>query len=577
MNAHSLEKKLNRMLYKLYPGQFSVQVTEDSIVVKGFSEDWNQIVDVCQRCVTKNSPYHVVNDIKFLNHEPKQMIVPHKTSQQYDQKHYDVVIIGAGISGASIARELARFDLSILLLDKETDVAMHASSKNDGEVHPGVDLPKGSLKQKYVVRGNRMYDRICKELDVPFYRRGQYVGFTQAWLRPVVEAFALQRRVECGVDDTRVISAKEAFKREPNLSKDIQFVLYNPSAGCVSPYGLTIAYAENAVMNGAEIALNTAVLGMEVQKGKIVSIQTNQGTIYPKIVINCAGVFAEDIARMAKDRFYSIHPRRGTDLILDKKANFLTKSIVSTKTLGQQGNQHTKGGGIMRTVEDTILVGPNAQETYEKEDFSTYPEDIDAIIARQSRTCPKLAKKDVIAYYTGIRAATFEEDYILEWGHHTKNLYHVAGIQSPGLTTAPAVAVDVSHAVVERLRIYQEVKENKAFDPIRKGIPMLRTMSLQERNDLVRKNPDYGIMVCRCEEISKGEILDALRSPLKVHTLDAVKRRCRPGMGRCQGGFCAPLVAKMISDEYQIPLEEVIKSTDGSNLVYKSKKGGASH
>ena len=231
----------------------------------------------------------------------------------------------------------------------------------------------------------------------------------------------------------------------------------------------------------------------------------------------------------------------------------------------------------MRTVEDTILVGPNAQETYEKEDFSTYPEDIDAIIARQSRTCPKLAKKDVIAYYTGIRAATFEEDYILEWGHHTKNLYHVAGIQSPGLTTAPAVAVDVSHAVVERLRIYQEVKENKAFDPIRKGIPMLRTMSLQERNDLVGKNPDYGIMVCRCEEISKGEILDALRSPLKVHTLDAVKRRCRPGMGRCQGGFCAPLVAKMISDEYQIPLEEVIKSTDGSNLVYKSKKGGASH
>lgn len=196
MNVHSLEKRLNRMLYKLYPGQFSVQVTDDSIVVKGFSEDWNQIVDVCQRCVVKNSSYHVVNDIKFLNHGPKQMLASHMTSQRYDQKHYDVVIIGAGISGASIARELARYDLSILLLDKEMDVAMHASSKNDGEVHPGVDLSKGSLKQKYVVKGNRMYDRICKELDVPFYRRGQYVGFTQAWLRPVVEAFALQRRVE---------------------------------------------------------------------------------------------------------------------------------------------------------------------------------------------------------------------------------------------------------------------------------------------------------------------------------------------------------------------------------------------
>lgn len=574
MNAHALEKKLNRILSKTYPNQFFVQVREDSIIVRGESDDWQQIVKACQKCVVQHSSYHVVNEVKYLKAPNTKILLPSLKSTDYDNTHYDVVIIGAGISGASIARELSRFDLSILLLDKESDVAMHASSKNDGEVHPGVDLPKGSLKQKYVVAGNRMYDQICKELDVPFYRRGQYVGFTQGWLRPAVEAFALQRKIECGVDDTQVISADKARKKEPYLSKDFKFVLYNPSAGCVSPYGLTIAYAENAAANGVDIALNTAVLNMEVKDGNILSIQTNQGRIYPKIVINCAGTFAEDISIMAHDHFYSIHPRRGTDLILDKKANYLMHSIASTKTVHSQKNTHTKGGGILRTVEDTILVGPNAIETYEKENFATYSRDVEEVIQRHQKTCPKLSPRDIIAYYTGIRAATFEEDYIIEWGHKTKNLFHVAGIQSPGLTTAPAVALDVRDAIIEHLCLYQDVKEKKNFDPIRKGIPMLRTMSMEKRNQMVKENPDYGVIICRCEQISKGEILDALRSPLKVHTMDAIKRRCRPGMGRCQGGFCAPLVAKLISEECGIPLEKVMKSNDGSYLVYKSLKGG---
>lgn len=576
MKRHSLEKKLNGILAKYYPNQFYVKVVEDKIYVKGESNKWEDIIDACQKCVVKGSSWHVINDVRFLNDHVPKTSLPQFTSDVYQDQHFDVVIIGAGISGSSIARELSRYDLKILLMDKEVDVAMHTSGKNDGEVHPGIDLPKGTLKQKYVVRGNRMYDELCKDLDVPFYRRGQYVCFTQGWLRPLVEAFAKQRKLVCGITDTQVLDARIVRKKEPHISKDVKFVLYNPSAGCVSPYGLTIAYAENAAANGVEVALNTAVLDMEVQGGKIKSILTNQGRIYPSVVINCAGTFAEDIALMAHDRFYSIHPRKGTNSILDKKANYIMHSIASSKKIKLQKGKHTKGGGIIRTVEDTILVGPNAIETYEKENFATDPSDLQEVFDRHVRTCPQLSMKDIITYYTGVRAATFEEDFIIEWGHKTKNLYHVAGIQSPGLTTAPAVALDVRDQIVAYLRKEKIVKENPHFNPIRKGIPTLRLMSKEEREEWIRKNPDYGIIICRCEEISKGEILDSLRSPLKVHTLDGVKRRCRPGMGRCQGGFCAPLVAKMISDEYHIPLEDVIKSKEGSYLVYSSQKGGAS-
>lgn len=500
---------------------------------------------------------------------------PTLQTKKYDGQHFDVVIIGAGISGTSIARELSRYDLKILLMDKETDVAMHTSGKNDGEVHPGVDLPKGTLKQKYVVRGNRMFDELCRDLDVPFFRRGQYVCFTQGWLKPLVSLYALQRKWVCGVSDTMIISGEKAREKENNISEKVKFALYNPSAGCVSPYGLTIAYAENAAKNGVEVALNTAVLDMEVKDGKIVYLYTNQGKIYPEVVINCAGTFAEDIAKMAKDRFYSIHPRKGTNSILDKKANYIMGSIASTKKIRLKKSKHTKGGGIIRTVEDTILVGPNAVETFEKENFSTDPSALQEVFDRHVVTCPDLSMKDIITYYTGVHAATFEEDFIIEWGHQTKNIYHVAGIQSPGLTTAPAVALDVRDAIVAYLKTIKTVKENPNYNPIRKGIPTVRHMSNEERTKLIKENPDYGVMICRCEQISKGEILDSLRTPLKVHTLDGVKRRCRPGMGRCQGGFCAPLVAKIISEEYKIPLEEVIKSKEGSNLVYESRKGRA--
>lgn len=572
MQTESLQKKLNARFH----ADLNVRIEDHSIIVSGTLNSWEDIVEACSMCVFKKPGWHVVNDIQLSGVTMPKMRLPELNDQALEGKKPDVLIIGGGISGTSIARELMRYQLNVLLVEKEADVALHASGRNDGEVHPGVDLGKGSLKQKYVVRGNRMFDQICRELDVPFHRCGQYVGFLDQKLYPVLAAYAWQRKHICGVDDTRLISGEELKKAEAHLNPEFKFALYNPMAGSVCPYGLTIAYAENAVQNGAEISLNTAVTGMDVSNGVITAVHTNRGTIYPKIVINAAGVFAEEIARMAKDRFYSIHPRRGTNSIMDHKTAYLSKGIVSWKTL-KKDHAHTKGGGIVHTVSDNLLVGPDAVETYEKENFATNPESIDTVFRKQDITCADLNRRDIITYFTGVRAATFEEDFIIEEGRKTHNLIHVAGIQSPGLTTAPAVAVDVSHMAEQMLEhAGMHIQKNESFNPVRKGIPRVKDLPLKQRDELIRKNPDYGIIVCRCEEVSKGEIIDAIHNPLGVATVDSIKKRVRPGMGRCQGGFCMPLVMQIIAEEKHIPLEEVKKSGSRSWIAWGKTKESAS-
>lgn len=575
MKAEALEKHLARKLKNRFGTAVKVRVEGRSIRVSGALSRWEDIIEACSMCVTKIPGVHVVNDLVLEGVEPPPMRSPAFTDEALKGRKPDVLIIGGGISGCSIARELTRWKLDVLLVEKEPDLALQASGRNDGEVHPGVDLNKGTLKQSYVVKGNRMFDRICKELDVPFHRCGQYVGFTEKAALPLVRLYARQRRRVCGVTDTRVISGKALRRREPNLNPKFQFAMYNPTAGCVCPYGLTIAYGENAAANGAQISLNTAVLDMEVSGGRIQSVKTNRGTVYPRLVINVAGVFAEDVAAMAKDRFYSIHPRKGTNSILDKKAGSLVKSISSIKML-KSNTAHTKGGGILHTVHHNLLVGPNAVETYEKENFATDQGSIDEVFLKQKQTAEGLSKQDIITYFTGVRAATFEEDFVIERGRKTKNLIHCAGIQSPGLTTAPAVAVDVAGMAVELLGGPGRVRKNESFNPRRKGIPHVKELPIEERNRLIQENPDYGIIVCRCEEISKGEILDALRSPVPVPTVDGIKKRVRPGMGRCQGGFCMPLVTQIISEYMGIPVEEVRKSGAEAVIIYGRTKGEAS-
>lgn len=569
MNVNVLQKKL----HKHFGESVSVRIENRCIIVSGHLDSWDKIVAACSMCVNKKSGMHVVNDIRLDGVTIPEMRIPDVKDDSLDKKKPDVLIIGGGISGASIARELSKWKLDILLVDKEADLAVQASGRNDGEVHPGVDLNRGSLKQHYVLKGNRMFGRVCKELSVPFDRCGQYVGFTGKWMYPLIWAYVWQRRHICKVKDTRILKRDELFRREPNLNPEFQFAIFNPSAGCVCPYGLTIAYGENAVENGAKVSLNTAVLDMEVKNGRIRSVTTNRGTVYPKIVINAAGVFAEDVAKMAGDHFYSIHPRKGTNSILDKKSGSLVKGIASIKTLNQN-TKHTKGGGILHTVHDNLLVGPNAVETYEKENFATEQGSIDAVFEKQKLTAGALNERDIITYFTGVRPATFEEDFVIEKGRRTKNLIHCAGIQSPGLTTAPAVALDIEKMVVKELSKSRKVERNRDFQPVRKAAPVLNRLSDEERNRLIQENPDYGEIVCRCEEISKGEILDALKSPIPVPTIDGIKKRVRPGMGRCQGGFCMPLVTKIISEYEQIPEEKVRKAGAGSEILLRETKPG---
>lgn len=568
MNISSINKKLK----KTFGGKFSASEENGSIFVRGKSSDWGEIVAACQAAAKKFSTTHIVNDIVYTGEQPAPTRLPSLKDDFLEGRTPDVLVIGGGISGASIARELTKWKLDVLLVDKEADLALQASGRNDGEVHPGIDLGKGSLKHKYIRRANHMYADVCRELDVPFKQVDQYVLFRNGALKPLIGLYAFWRKHHDGIEDTEIISGKELMRREPNLTPETKFAMYNPSAGCVCPYGLTIAYAENAVQNGAQVSLNTAVLSMEVSEHNIISVTTNRGVIHPKIVINAAGVFAEDIAAMADDRFFSIHPRRGTNSILDQKAGAYMHSVASVKDISVHGKTHSKGGGILHTVHDNLLVGPDAVETVEKENTETRAESIKTVFDKQTQTMPELSRRDIITYFTGVRAPTFEEDFILEPGRRTRNLIHVAGIQSPGLTTAPAVAVDMAELAVDMLGKTETVEKNNNYNPIRKGIPVLREMDDDTREKMIAENPDYGEIICRCEQISKGEILDALKSPICVPTVDGIKKRIRPGMGRCQGGFCSPLVTKIIAEFLGVPLYEVKKSSAEAVITYGETK-----
>jgi len=563
-------KRINQKLCKRFGARVTAREADGCLVLEGELECWDDIVAAGLMAVSKRRYAGLVNNIRFTGGEIPPMRIPALHDSTLEGATPDVLIIGGGIIGCAIARECARYDLDILLVEKEHDVAMQASSRNDGMVHPGVDLLPGQVKRRYNMRGNRMYGRICQELDVPFQRSGQYLCFQSkklaaaAW---VAQLYYLIFGPRC-----RFLGKKAFFRREPNMSPKIRAALFFPAAGVVSPYGLTIAYAENAADNGARISLDTAVLGMQVQNGEITSVSTNRGTVYPKVVVNAAGVFSEEVARMANDRFFSIHPRKGTNTILDHKAAKRMAAIVSSFGTASTKKKHTKGGGLVRTIDDNTLVGPDAVETFLHEDFTTCAQNVADVFEKQRLTDPALSTRDAITYFSGIRAATYEEDFVIRKGRRTQNIIHAAGIQSPGVTAAPAIAVDVSKMAAQIVGKTREVKKNPSFNPVRNGIVRPNEMTVEERDALIRQDPDYGEIVCRCEQISRGEVRDTLHRSVPCDTLDGVKRRVRPGMGRCQGGFCGPLVLRIIAAETEEALEQVPKSGPGGELLYGTIK-----
>lgn len=565
-------EKLNKILKEKFYGRVTATEYNNVLKLEGSLDNWKDIVEAGSICADKKSRRYVVNNIMLKDVDTNTMKLPKLNDKLLDHKKTDVLIIGAGIVGCAIARELSRWNLDILLVEKEHDVAMQASSRNDGMIHPGIDLKNGQVKQMYNSRGNNMYPQICKELDVDFEMTGQYLCFKDKWIKYVLP-FIIKHWKKMNVP-VKIISKNELYEKEPYLARDIECALKFPTAGIVCPYGLTIAYAENAVENGVFLSLDTAVLGMNIKNNKIESVITNRGIIYPKIVINAAGVFSDKIAELACDKFFSIHPRKGTNIILDKKSAYQVATIASLYGTIAVKTSHSKGGGVVSTIDGNLLVGPDAEETYQREDYSTNIDSVNNTINKQKNTSPLLNKQDIITYFTGVRAATYEEDFVICEGKSTKNIIHAAGIQSPGLTAAPAIAVDIADITVRMLSKTKKVLMNERFNPTRKSIPKTSKLPDNERQKLIEKNSDYGIIICRCEEVSKGEIIDALNRPVPCDTIDGVKRRVRPGMGRCQGGFCSPLVAEIISKEKNIPLCEVTKNGDGSNIASGRTKQG---
>ena len=484
-------------------------------------------------------------------------------------ENIDVLIIGGGIIGCTVARELSKWKLNTVLVEKDYDVAFHASGRNSGMVHPGLDLARDTLKFKYCVPGNAMFDGIAKDLGVPFKRSGQYVVLHKHWHK-LVFPFLKLRALRNKIPNVKLLGRRAVTKREPHI-KGHKGAIFMGSAGIVNPFIMTVAYAENAVQNGVRVMLNTEVTGMKVEGGRIVEVATNKGNFAPLLVINCAGVYADTVAGMAGDAFFKITPRVGIHAVLDKKYGHLTNS-----TIGQPPDKRykSKGGGIGRTGSGNILVGPDAIEVEEKEDYASARSNIEAVFSRH-KTIP-VDESMVINYFMGTRAAIVEPpegaaaggDFVIENGRKTANIIHVAGIQSPGLTAAPAIALDVEKTALQAVEKFsgRKVEANKNFNPVRKGIVNPTKLSDAERGSFISSNPDYGVIVCRCEEVSKGEIIAAINSPVPATTLDAIKRRVRAGMGRCQGGFCCPLVAKIISDETGIPLTQIEKGKPGSGL-----------
>ncbi len=570
----------------------AIEVSEEKgcIVLRGEVDDWAIVTKAGRLAVDRKKYYGVINDIKLKGFEQK-INLPTISDLEYDGTKPDVLIIGGGLVGCATARELARYNLDVMLIEKGADVGAGQSSRNGGAVHVGINYSKNSQKHKYNFVGNQMYDQLAKDMDVPFERKGHFLIIGARWEKLLID-YLIYNSKKLGIPGARYVNREEMFRLEPYAPSWVYGGLYMPTGGFTSPYKMCVALAENAAENHAKICLNTACLDMNIIDGEIKSVKTNRGTIYPKIVINCAGVFTDVIADMAGDRTFTIHPRKGTDIILDRKVGkyiqttedkspitilgdgkhiSLAKRIKMIKFALSHDNT-SKGMAVIHTVDGNMIIGPDATEIPDREDTTTNKKTMDTIIREEMKVSENIKPSDVIAYFSGVRAPTYEEDFQVRKGIFCKNIIEAAGVQSPGATAAPAIAIDLAKWAVEYIGQFKTVEENKAFNPVRKKKPHLKDLSVEERDKLISENPDYGTIVCRCEEISKGEILDALNSPLPVFTVDAIKRRCRPGMGRCQGGFCSPLVVKILAEKKGCKEEDIVKNTQESVILFKNTK-----
>lgn len=469
---------------------------------------------------------------------------------------YDVIIIGAGVTGVAIARELSRYQADICVLEKEEDVCSGTSKANSGIVHAGYDAKPGTMKARMNLLGNARMETLSKELDFPFVRNGSLVICTAEEEMPRLQKLYEKGKVN-GVPGLRIVSREEMQDMEPNITKNVCAALYAPTGGIVCPFSLTIALAENANKNGVGFFFNTEVA--DVKKGAdFFRVITGQGEYRAKCIVNAAGVYADTFHNMVSSKKLSVIPRKGEYYLLDKSAG----GHVS-RTIFALPGQYGKGVLVTPTVHGNLLIGPTSVDIGDKEGTHTTAEGLSAVREKAAKSVENLPMRECITSFAGLRAHEEQGDFVIGEVADAPGFFDCVGIESPGLTSAPAIGVTVAELVKEKLRL----REKAEFDGTRKGILNPSTLSLKERNELITKNPAYGTIICRCEGITEGEIIDAVHRPLGAKSLDGVKRRTRAGMGRCQSGFCMPRTMEILERELKMRPEEVTKCGGESRIL----------
>lgn len=469
----------------------------------------------------------------------------------------DIIVIGGGVIGCSIARELSRYKAEILVLERGNDVSVGTTKANSGIVHGGHDAKPGTKKAYYNVRGNAMFDALSKELDFPFRRNGSMVlCFDEAQKDGLTELY--ERGLKNGVEGLYIVEGNEQLKKlEPHVSDNAVAALVIPTGGIVSPYEMCVAYAENASENGAQFRFHSEVVAIEKIDGGF-AVKCSDGSQHEaKVVVNCAGVYADAINNMVCEEKLHITARKGDYVLMDKTCGYL-----ADHTLFQLPTKMGKGILVTPTTHGNILVGPTATDVPDKDDVNTTADELNTAFNKALLTVPTLSRRNIITQFSGLRAHLDGDDFVIGESS-VEGFYNVAGIESPGLSCAPAIAVDIACQVAQKLALSEKLH----FEARRKGIPQFSKLSNVEREKLIEQNPLYGKIVCRCEMVTEGEIVDSIRRPVGAKDLDGVKRRTRAGMGRCQAGFCTPRIMEIIARELGCDMQEVTKRGGDSNVV----------
>ena len=474
--------------------------------------------------------------------------------------NFDAVVIGGGVTGCAVARELSRYELHIALVEREEDVCSGTSKANSAIVHAGHDAVPGSVKARFNVEGNQMMGELAKDLDFEFERNGSLILCFAEEDRPALQEL-YDKGIKNGVPDLKIITGDEARTMEPNVSDAVVAALYAPTGGIVCPFGLTIALAENACDNGVEFLFNTKVDNV-VKTETGYDLQTGDGVIHTTYVINAAGVYADEIHNMVSGRKLHITPRKGDYCLLDKEAgNHVHHTIFQLP--GKLG----KGILVTPTIHGNLLTGPTAKNIEDKESTATTALELAEIMEKGSVSVKNVPFRQVITSFSGLRAHEDGDDFIVGEAEDAPGFFDAAGIESPGLTSAPAIGVYLAEEVAKKAGAAKKADWNKT----RKGFVRPEKMTMEERAALIKEHTEYGTIICRCEGVSEGEIIDAINRTLGAVSLDGIKRRVRQGMGRCQAGFCTPRTMEILARERGIEMEQICKNAPGSNMLTGQK------